>query len=114
MERLVFSVIPHSVLWRVQQIDYFKDCVIKYNDYNIRTGASYKKPEKERFGIADFLIMQYDYGWLKDYFSRTDITGADGHRVFARNKDSRYRRITGVSDEDYRKNYERIGNSGVG
>ena len=88
--------------------------MIKYNDYNIRTGGSYKKPEKEKFGITDFLIMQYDYGWLKDYFSRTDITGADGHRVFARNKDSRYRRITGVSDEDYRKNYERIGNSGVG
>ncbi|GMO30759.1 MAG: hypothetical protein Pg6A_20190 [Termitinemataceae bacterium] len=68
-----------------RQIDFFKDCVIKPGDYNIHTGASYKK-QAGNIGIIDFLKAHWNDNWCKDIFDKTKETDKEGNMVYYRNK----------------------------
>jgi DNA repair photolyase len=69
-----------------KQINYFKDCIIKHNDYNIHTGSSYKKPEKETFDIIYFLKMMWNANWFRDSFDKLDRLDKEGNMIYIRNK----------------------------
>jgi DNA repair photolyase len=48
-----------------KQVSYFKDCVIKANDYSMAAGKSSFKWQKERFDIVYFLREFWNYGKLE-------------------------------------------------
>jgi len=68
-----------------KQIDFFKDCVIKPGDYNIHTGASYKK-QQGNIGIVDFIKAHWNDNWFKDSFDRVKNTDGGGNLIYFRHK----------------------------
>jgi DNA repair photolyase len=68
-----------------KQIEFFSGCVIKPGDYNIHTGASYKKQEGN-IGIVDFIRAHWNDNWFKDGFDRTKKLDNSKNTVYFRNK----------------------------
>jgi len=68
-----------------KQIDFFMDCTIKPGDYNIHTGASYKK-QHGNIGIVDFIKAHWNDNWFQDTFDKTKKRDADGNIVYFRHK----------------------------
>jgi DNA repair photolyase len=71
-------------LW-AQQIDFFKDCVIKPGDYNIHTGATYKK-QQGNIGIIDFLRAHWNDNTFKDTFDICEEKDKSGNIIYFRHK----------------------------
>lgn len=67
------------------QIDFFKDCIIKPGDYNIHTGASYQK-QKDNIGIIEFIKAHWNDNWFKDTFDRLKDKDKDGNLLYYREK----------------------------
>jgi len=68
-----------------KQIDFFKDCVIKPGDYNIHTGASYKKQEGN-IGIVDFIKAHWNDNWFNGLFDKFADRDDGGNLVYIRRK----------------------------
>jgi DNA repair photolyase len=68
-----------------EQIDFFKDCIIKPGDYNIHTGASYQK-QKGNIGIIEFIRAHWNDNWFKDSFDRKKEKDKNGNMVYYREK----------------------------
>ena len=69
-----------------KQIDFFSGCVIKPGDYNIHTGASYKK-QQGNIGIVDFIRAHCNYNWCKELFDKCARRDKDGNMIYFRRKD---------------------------
>ena len=83
-----YKIIPLELaleFWQ-KQIEFFSGCVIKPGDYNIHTGASYKKQEGN-IGIVDFIKAHWNDNWLKDGFDKLADRDSNGNLVYFRRKD---------------------------
>ena len=82
VEAISISLESALLFWE-EQIDYFKDCVIKPGDYAISISAGRKK-QQGNMGIVDFIKAHWNRKWCQDIFDWCPDLDDEGNILYFR------------------------------